>query len=56
VRSHPILGLLVGLPILLLVLYTLGGLTELGDIGLPTVPLATLLALPLDLWVRPPVR
>ncbi len=51
-RSHPILGLLVGLPILLLVLYTLGGLTELGDIGLPTVPLATLLALPLDLWVR----
>lgn len=51
-RSHPILGLLVGLPVLLLVLYTLGGLTEVGDIGLPTVPLATLLALPIDLWIR----
>lgn len=51
-RAHPILGLLVGLPILLVVLYALGGLTELGGTGLPTVPLATLLALPLDLWVR----
>lgn len=51
-RSHPILGLLVGLPVLLLVLYTLGGLTEIGDIGLPTVPLATLLTLPIDLWIR----
>lgn len=45
-------GLLVGLPILLLILYTLGGLTEVGEVGLPTVPFATLLALPVDLWVR----
>jgi len=52
VRSHPVLGLLVGLPILLLVLYTLGGLTEVGDIGLPVVPFATLLGLPVDLWIR----
>lgn len=51
-RSHPLPGLLVGLPVLLLVLYTLGGLTELGDVGLPTVPFATLLALPIDLWLR----
>lgn len=42
----------MGLPILLLILFTLGGLTEVGDVGLPTVPFATLLALPVDLWVR----
>lgn len=42
----------MGLPILLLILYTLGGLTEVGEVGLPTVPFATLLALPVDLWVR----
>lgn len=45
-------GLLVGLPILLLILFTLGGLTEVGEVGLPSVPLATLLALPVDLWLR----
>ena len=45
-------GLLVGLPILLLILFTLGGLTEVGTGGLPSVPFATLLALPVDLWVR----
>lgn len=51
-RSRSLAGLLVGLPILLLILYTLGGLTEVGDVGLPSVPFATLLALPIDLWVR----
>lgn len=51
-RSRSLAGLLVGLPILLLILFTLGGLTDVGDVGLPSVPVATLLGLPVDLWVR----
>lgn len=51
-RARPAFGLLVGVPILLLVLYTLGGLTEIRGTGLPTVPGLTLLTLPLDLWAR----
>ena len=45
-------GLLVGAPILLLVLFTLGGLTEERETGIPTVPFATLVSLPLDIWIR----
>ena len=45
-------GLLVGAPILLLVLFTLGGLTEEQETGIPTVPFITLLSLPLDIWIR----
>jgi putative copper resistance protein D len=51
-RARPAFGLLVGVPILLLVLYTLGGLTETRDVGLPTVPWLTLLTLPIDRWAR----
>lgn len=46
------LGLLAGLPILLLILATLGALTEEVAEGLPLVPGATLWALPLDRWIR----
>jgi putative copper export protein len=34
------------------VLFTLGGLTEERNTGIPTVPWATLMALPLDIWIR----
>lgn len=44
--------LLAGVPVLLLVLWGLGALTEQNIPGLPVVPLATLWSLPLDLWVR----
>lgn len=44
--------LLVGIPVLFLVLSTIGALTESNIPGLPVVPLATLWALPLDLWIR----
>ena len=45
-------GLLVGVPVLLLVLATLGALTQESLEGLPVVPWETLWALPLDRWVR----
>lgn len=51
-RSRPAVGLLIGAPILLLVLFTLGGLTEERNTGIPTVPWATLMALPLGIWIR----
>ncbi len=44
--------LLAGVPVLLLVLWGLGALSEQNIPGLPVVPLATLWSLPLDLWVR----
>ena len=44
--------LLAGVPVLLLVLWGLGALSEQDIPGLPVVPLATLWSLPLDLWVR----
>jgi putative copper export protein len=44
--------LLVGLPILLLILSTLGALQEQQIPGLPVVPWQTLWALPIDLWIR----
>lgn len=52
VLPRTLVRLAVGAPILLLVLYALGGLSSGGVPGLPVVPLATLLALPLDVWVR----
>jgi putative copper resistance protein D len=51
-RRNLIAPLLVGVPVLLLVLWGIGGLTETTIPGLPVVPLATLWALPVDLWVR----
>lgn len=45
-------SLLVGVPVLLLVLWGIGGLSEQNIPGLPVVPLATLWSLPVDLWVR----
>lgn len=52
-RSRPgAVALLVGIPVLFLVLSTIGALTETDIPGLPVVPLATLWALPLDLWIR----
>ena len=44
--------LLVGLPILLLVLFALGGLQSSAIPGLPVVPWTTLWSLPIDLWIR----
>ena len=46
------LGLLAGVPILLLVLATLDALRETGIPGIPVVPWQTLWALPLDRWIR----
>ncbi|MFM7599327.1 MAG: hypothetical protein ACKO70_13320, partial [Actinomycetota bacterium] len=45
-------GLLVGIPLLLLLLATLGALTEETAEGLPVVPWQTLWGLPLDRWIR----
>ena len=45
-------ALLVGIPVLFVVLSTIGALTETNVPGLPVVPMATLWALPLDLWIR----
>jgi putative copper resistance protein D len=47
-----IASLCVGIPILLVVLATLGALTEQTVPGLPTVPAITLWALPVGIWVR----
>jgi putative copper export protein len=51
-RRNLIAPLLAGVPVLLLVLWGIGGLSETTIPGLPVVPLATLWALPLDLWIR----
>lgn len=44
--------LLVGVPVLLLVVASLGGLSESKVPGLPVVPFATLISLPIDIWIR----
>ncbi len=46
------LGLLAGLPILILILATLGALSQTTVEGLPVVPWQTLWSLPLDRWLR----
>ena len=46
------LRLLAGVPVLLLILATLGALSETTVEGLPVVPWQTLWGLPLDRWVR----
>lgn len=46
------LGLLTGVPVLLLILATLGALSQTTVEGLPVVPWQTLWGLPLDRWVR----
>ncbi len=46
------LGLLAGIPVLLLILATLGALSQTTVEGLPVVPWQTLWGLPLDRWVR----
>lgn len=43
---------LIGVPVLLVVLASLGGLSEGAIPGLPVVPLTTLAALPVDIWIR----
>ena len=50
--SKLIAPLLVGVPILLLVVASLGGLSESNIPGLPVVPVATLVSLPIDIWIR----
>lgn len=45
-------GLLVGVPVLLLILATLGALAQTTIDGLPVVPWQTLWSLPLDRWLR----
>ena len=50
--SKLIAPLLVGVPVLLLVVASLGGLSESNIPGLPVVPLATLISLPIDIWIR----
>lgn len=47
-----IASLCLGIPVLLIVLATLGGLSEQAIPGLPTVPGITLWTLPTDIWVR----
>lgn len=46
------LGLAAGAAVLLIVLWTLGALTETTDPGLPVTPWSTLLAFPLDRFAR----
>ena len=46
------LGLVAGIPVLLVILATLGALTETTVEGLPVVPWQTLWSLPLDRWLR----
>lgn len=46
------LGLLAGIPVLLLILATLGALSQTTVEGLPVVPWQTLWGIPLDRWVR----
>lgn len=46
------LGLLAGLPVLLLILATLGALSQTTLEGMPVVPWQTLWSLPLDRWLR----
>ena len=46
------LGLLAGLPVLLLILATLGALSQTSLEGMPVVPWQTLWSLPLDRWLR----
>ena len=50
--SKLIAPMLVGVPVLLLVVASLGGLSESNIPGLPVVPLATLISLPIDIWIR----
>jgi len=45
-------GLLIGIPVLFLVLSTIGALSESTVPGIPVVPWVTLWSLPLDLWIR----
>lgn len=51
-RPRVALGLWAGIPVMLVVLATLGGLAPSGIPGLPEVPLPTLWALPIDLYAR----
>ena len=51
VRPRPAL-LAIGIPVLFLVLSTIGALTESQVPGIPVVPWVTLWSLPLDLWIR----
>ena len=52
-RVRPgVASLAVGLPVLFLVLSTIGALSQTDVPGLPVVPVATLWALPFDLWIR----
>ena len=46
------IGLLAGVPILLLALWGIGGLNEQSIPGLPVVPVQTLWRLPLQLGIR----
>ncbi len=46
------LGLLAGVPVLLVILATMGALTQTTVEGLPVVPWQTLWSLPLDRWLR----
>ena len=46
------LGLLAGLPALILILATLGALSQTTIEGMPVVPWQTLWSLPLDRWLR----
>lgn len=46
------LGLLAGVPVLILILATLGALSQTTVEGLPVVPWQTLWGIPLDRWVR----
>jgi putative copper export protein len=52
VGARVAVGLAAGIPVLLLVLATLGALVEVTDVGLPVVPWSTLWSLPLDRWAR----
>jgi len=45
-------GLMIGIPIMVLILSSLDALRENGVVGLPVVPWQTLWALPLDRWLR----
>ena len=51
-RPNVFAGLAVGVPVVLLIVWSLGGLTPFAEGGLPVVPRFTLWSLPVDVFIR----
>jgi putative copper export protein len=51
-RPSVFAGLAIGVPVVLLIVWSLGGLTPFAEGGLPVVPRFTLWSLPVDVFIR----